>query len=170
MDAGQEAFIGLGSNLGDQRAHLTFALREIKALTLDKKLDVSSLYRTAPVGNVDQPDFYNCVARGRFGGTALELLDRLQAIEAAHQRKRLEHWGPRTLDLDILVFGHVVVDLPELQVPHPRMHERGFVLIPLAELAPELILPVHGKTAAQLWEALTPGQRRGQKVTKITWE
>jgi 2-amino-4-hydroxy-6-hydroxymethyldihydropteridine diphosphokinase len=135
------AWIGLGSNLEDPLAQVSTALQELKLLPDTTLAARSSLYRSDPVGPPGQPDYINAVAAL---DTRLEpeaLLDALQAIEQMHQRVRKIHWGPRTLDLDLLLYGDQVISTPRLIVPHAYMTERNFVLWPLAELAPELILP-----------------------------
>ncbi|MCF8031543.1 MAG: 2-amino-4-hydroxy-6-hydroxymethyldihydropteridine diphosphokinase [Desulfarculaceae bacterium] len=162
--------MGLGCNQGDCQEHLHAALEGLAALAGYATLALSSLYLTAPVGKTDQARFYNAVVRGRYSGEPGELLAGLQAVEKARGRVRLEQWGPRTLDLDLLIFGELVVDLPELTVPHPRLAERGFVLIPLAELAPELIIPGLGLTPGQLWERLPAQERARQELRQIEWD
>jgi 2-amino-4-hydroxy-6-hydroxymethyldihydropteridine diphosphokinase len=135
------AWIGLGSNLEDPLAQVSTALQELRLLPDTTLAARSSLYRSDPVGPPGQPDYINAVAAL---DTRLEpetLLDALQAIEQMHQRVRKIHWGPRTLDLDLLLYGDQVISTPRLTVPHAYMTERNFVLWPLAELAPELILP-----------------------------
>ena len=135
------AWIGLGSNLEDPLAQVSTALQELKLLPDTTLAARSSLYRSDPVGPPGQPDYINAVAAL---DTRLEpeaLLDALQAIEQMHQRVRKIHWGPRTLDLDLLLYGDQVISTPRLTVPHAYMTERNFVRWPLAELAPELILP-----------------------------
>ncbi|MET3999326.1 2-amino-4-hydroxy-6-hydroxymethyldihydropteridine diphosphokinase [Marinobacterium sp. MBR-109] len=135
------AWIGLGSNLEDPLLQVSTALQELKQLPDTTLVAHSSLYRSDPVGPPGQPDYINAVAAL---DTRLEpeaLLDALQAIEQVHQRVRKIHWGPRTLDLDLLLYGDQVISTPRLTVPHACMTERNFVLWPLAELAPELILP-----------------------------
>lgn len=135
------AWIGLGSNLEDPLAQVSTALQELTQLPDTTLAARSSLYRSDPVGPPGQPDYINAVAAL---DTRLEpeaLLDALQAIEQMHQRVRKIHWGPRTLDLDLLLYGDQVISTPRLTVPHAYMTERNFVLWPLAELAPELILP-----------------------------
>ncbi|WP_308366209.1 MULTISPECIES: 2-amino-4-hydroxy-6-hydroxymethyldihydropteridine diphosphokinase [unclassified Microbulbifer] len=134
-------FIGLGSNLADPQQQLRSALDAIAALPQTALLRCSSFYRSAPIGPGNQPDYINAVAELETQLEPLDLLDGLQAIESAHGRERGIRWGARTLDLDILVFGQQHIDEPRLQVPHPRMAERNFVLLPLAELEPELQLP-----------------------------
>ena len=165
-----EVFIGLGSNLGDARAHLRAGRQGLETLAGCRSLAVSSLYHTAPVGVTDQPAFLNAVVRGMFGGEPLELLDALLAIEAGQGRQRRLRWGPRTLDLDLLLFGDQVIDSDRLTTPHPEMHRRVFVLAPLMELAPELVLPVWGQTAAQLLARLSPRERQDQQVERLAWD
>jgi len=139
--AGTEAFIGLGANLDNPLRQVTQALAELDAIARTRVLCASSFYRTAPVGYAEQPDFINAVAKVQTSLTPRELLDALNAIEAAHARRRSVRNAPRTLDLDLLLYGDASVREPGLTVPHPRMHERAFVLVPLAELAPDLRVP-----------------------------
>jgi 2-amino-4-hydroxy-6-hydroxymethyldihydropteridine diphosphokinase len=130
------AFLALGSNLGDRRAHLAAAVARIPDIVA-----VSQLYETDPVGGPPgQGAYLNCVVELRTTRTPRELLAQAQAAEAAARRVRVERWGPRTLDVDVLLVGEEKVDEPDLVVPHPRMWERGFVLVPLADLAPELVI------------------------------
>ena len=130
------AFLALGSNLGDRRAYLAAGVKRLPDVVA-----VSQLYETDPVGGPPgQGAFLNCVVELRTTRTPRELLGAAQAAEAAARRVRVERWGPRTLDVDVLLVGDEVVDEPDLQVPHPRMWERGFVLVPLADLAPELVV------------------------------
>lgn len=129
------AYIGLGSNLADPAAQLCQAFNELDCLPLCQTIACSSLYATPPIGPQDQPDFINAVVLLKTALSPLALLDQLQALEQRHRRQRLRHWGPRTLDLDVLLYGQRTLMHPRLQVPHPRMHERAFVLVPLAEIA-----------------------------------
>lgn len=129
------AYIGLGANLGDAPAALRSAVQAIGALPGTQVLRCSALYRSAPV-DATGPDFYNAVAALRTSLPPHELLAALQSIEAAAGRERPYRNAPRTLDLDILLFDGLAIDTPTLTVPHPRMHERAFVLLPLAEIAP----------------------------------
>ena len=135
------AYIGLGSNLENPRAQVEQALVELAAIPESKLLTSSSLYRSTPVGPGDQPDYINAAALLETALTPLALLDALQAIEQSHQRVRIEHWGPRTLDLDILLLDQLVIDSERLKVPHPYLTQRNFVLYPLTDIAPELHLP-----------------------------
>jgi len=135
------AYIGLGSNLDNPRQHIERALLELAALAGSQLVAQSSLYRSKAIGPGEQPDYINAVALISTSLTPLDLLDALQAIEQAHQRVRLEHWGPRTLDLDILLLDQQTIACPRLQVPHPYLSQRNFVLYPLADIAPQLMLP-----------------------------
>ena len=135
------AYIALGSNLGDSRRLLASALAALDELPDTRLHAISPSYRSAPVGPGEQRDYLNLVARLHTELAAAELLAALQQIETAHGRERRERWGERTLDLDILLYGDAQIDTPELTVPHPRMAERNFVLYPLTDLAPDLVLP-----------------------------
>ncbi|MDX1399455.1 MAG: 2-amino-4-hydroxy-6-hydroxymethyldihydropteridine diphosphokinase [Oceanospirillum sp.] len=138
------AYIGLGSNLEDPVQQLKTALKELNELADTRLIIASSLYSSKPVGPQDQPDFVNAVAMLETSLEPLELLDQLQALEQSHRRVRERHWGPRTLDLDLLLYDDSIIDHPRLIVPHAHMHERGFVLLPLAEISPNLSLPGKG--------------------------
>jgi 2-amino-4-hydroxy-6-hydroxymethyldihydropteridine diphosphokinase len=138
------AFIGLGANLADPGAQLLRALDELAHLPRCALVARSSLWRSAPMGHADQPEYINAVARMDSGLTADELLDELQRVETAHGRLRSFANAPRTLDLDLLLFGDEVRATPRLTLPHPRMHERAFVLKPLLEIAPAAQIPGHG--------------------------
>ena len=130
------AFVGLGSNLGDRRAFLSAAVRD-----LPNKVAVSGVYKTAPIGGPAQGPFLNLVVEMRTSVGPYDLLAICQQLEASAGRARTERWGPRTLDVDVLLYGEFELDDTELTIPHPRMNERAFVLYPLAELAPELLPP-----------------------------
>ena len=132
------AYIGIGSNLDDPVRQVRAAFDELDRLPHTRLVRKSSLYRTAPVGHADQPDFINAVAQLETGLPAERLLAELQELEARHGRARSFPNAPRTLDLDILIFGKIKLDTPGLRIPHPRMHERAFVLQPLMEISPEL--------------------------------
>jgi 2-amino-4-hydroxy-6-hydroxymethyldihydropteridine diphosphokinase len=143
------AWIGLGANLGDTRATLRAAFAALAALPRTRLLDRSSLYRSAPV-DAGGPDYLNAVALIDTGLDADELLAQLLAIERRHGRERPFPNAPRTLDLDLLLYGDAQIASPTLTVPHPRLHTRAFVLAPLAELAPGLCIPGRGAVAALL--------------------
>lgn len=136
-----DAFIGLGSNLGDSVALLCEARATLASLPQTRLIAVSPLYRSAPIGPQDQPDFFNAVVRIDTRLDPSSLLVALQKIEQQAGRVRLRHWGERTLDLDILLYGNQRIDHPDLQVPHPRLHQRAFVLKPLLDIAAEITLP-----------------------------
>ena len=138
------AYVGIGSNLDDPAHHVRSALAELDELPHTRVVRQSSLYRSAPMGYAAQPEFVNAVAQLETGLPAERLLAELQEIEARHGRRRSFANAPRTLDLDVLLYGDAVVDLPALKIPHPRMHERAFVLAPLLDIAPDLSLPQHG--------------------------
>ncbi|MCC8626761.1 2-amino-4-hydroxy-6-hydroxymethyldihydropteridine diphosphokinase [Xanthomonas vesicatoria] len=142
----QVAFVGLGANLGPAEASVRAAIAALGALPQSVLVAASRLYRTPAWGREDQPDFINAVAQLRTALAPLQLLDGLLGIEQSFGRERQagERWGPRTLDLDLLLYADQVIDLPRLQVPHPHLHARGFAMLPLAELAPEAIIPGHG--------------------------
>jgi 2-amino-4-hydroxy-6-hydroxymethyldihydropteridine diphosphokinase len=132
------AYVGLGSNLQQPRIQVSEALTELALLPETHLTARSSLYRTQPLGPDGQPDYINAVAAITTGLSAQALLEALQALENRHGRVRTDvRWGPRTLDLDLLLYGNTKIDTPGLQVPHPRMTERAFVLVPLAEIAPD---------------------------------
>ncbi|WP_409523749.1 2-amino-4-hydroxy-6-hydroxymethyldihydropteridine diphosphokinase [Nitrincola sp. MINF-07-Sa-05] len=134
-------FIGLGSNLDNPTDQVMQALKELQDLPGISLMASSSLYRSDPMGPQDQPDYINAVAMLDTQLTPLALLDQLQTLEHAHQRIRLQHWGPRTLDLDLLLYGNQLITCERLTVPHPGLTERNFVLWPLAEIAPDLKFP-----------------------------
>jgi 2-amino-4-hydroxy-6-hydroxymethyldihydropteridine diphosphokinase len=143
-DGSQTAHIGLGSNLDDPVRHVRRGVEELGRLPRTRLVACSSLYRSAPVGKLDQPDFVNAVAVLNTTLAPRELLQELLALEARHGRVRGERDGPRTLDLDLLLLGDRVIREPGLEVPHARMHERAFVLVPLAEVSPEAVIPGRG--------------------------
>lgn len=140
---GATAYLGLGGNLGDPVANMSAALQALDAAP-DIDVDaVSPLYRTPPWGVAEQPDFMNAVARVRTSLAPRALLDRCLQIERSLKRERRERWGPRIIDLDVLVYDQVEMAEEGLILPHPRMHERAFVLVPLADIAPDLRLDGH---------------------------
>lgn len=138
----REAYIGFGGNLGDVAATFDKALTELLADGHCHLISSSSLYRSPPWGGVVQPDYLNAVVKIETSHTARKLLQRLMAVEQTHGRDRRNEvrWGARSLDLDLLLFGDTRITESDLEVPHPRMLERAFVLIPLLEIAPDLVL------------------------------
>ncbi len=140
------AFIGLGSNLGERETTVREALEQISQLTDTTLVRVSSLYDSEAMGPEEQPDFVNAVAQVETGLSARQLLWNLLLIEKRLGRARSQKWGPRTIDLDLLLFGDQVIDDDDLSVPHPEITRRSFVLAPLAELEPGLIHPLTGQS------------------------
>jgi 2-amino-4-hydroxy-6-hydroxymethyldihydropteridine diphosphokinase len=138
-------YLALGSNLGERAEHLQTAIDSLVAVPDVTVVAVSSIYETDPVGGPDQDRYLNAVVALDTALTPRELLALAQRLEADAQRVRRERWGPRTLDVDVLLVGDAVVSEPDLEVPHPRMWERGFVLAPLHDVAPDLVeVPVDG--------------------------
>ena len=146
------AFVGIGSNLGDREGHLRKALELLAAEDGIEIVAVSTLRETEPVGPVEQGPFLNGAVEVETEMPPQKLLERLLDVEQRLGRVRRERFGPRTIDLDLLVYGDEVVEEPGLTVPHPRLHERRFALEPLAELAPTLVLPGRGSVSALLAE------------------
>lgn len=137
----QMAFIGLGSNLDNPQQQMQTALKAMALLPEVHLIAVSSFYKTKPFGPQDQPDFVNAVAKINTSFAPQALLSALQVIENQQGRTRAEKWGPRTIDLDIILFGQQQLELPHLQIPHPEFAKRATVLYPLFEVAPNLVLP-----------------------------
>jgi len=160
-------YLGLGANLGDRLANLRLALQRLQ--TLARLEEVSSLYETQPQGVTDQPLFFNAVCRLSTGLEPQPLLRFLKNLEReTGRRPGGQTWGPRPIDLDILLYDDRLVDAPELTVPHPRLAERAFVLVPLCELAPELRHPLLGKTMEELLASL--GEKGVKKTAPRGWE
>ncbi|MEW6182815.1 MAG: 2-amino-4-hydroxy-6-hydroxymethyldihydropteridine diphosphokinase [Bacillota bacterium] len=163
MPEGITAYIGVGCNLGDCTKNLRDAMRVLGRTEGIKVRRVAPLYRTAPVGMSNQPEFLNTVAEVTTTFAPRDLLNSLLQVEKELGRVRKERWGPRVIDLDLLLYGDAHIVEPGLEVPHPRLGDRAFVVVPLAALAPELILS-GGVTAAALAEEL----RKAQKVVEVT--
>jgi 2-amino-4-hydroxy-6-hydroxymethyldihydropteridine diphosphokinase len=159
------AYLSLGSNLGDRQSYLREAIRRLRPV--GRVEAISSLYETQPVELTDQPWFLNCALALEISDSPAQLLRQLLGIETAMGRQRIQNKGPRTIDLDIVLFGDLVVNTPGLTIPHPAMQERRFVLAPLAEIAPLAVHPRLQKTIQELLEELPPGQivkRRKKKL------
>ena len=158
------AYVGLGSNLGgparDAHAQVLAAIEELAGLPRTRLVARSSLYRSAPVGYLSQPDFVNAVVRLETGLAPGELLDALLALEQRHGRERSFRDAPRTLDLDLLLHGAASISSERLTLPHPRMHQRAFVLAPLVEIAPDVAIPGRGRAAELLRACGAQGVRR----------
>ena len=155
------AYVGLGSNLDDPVAQLTRAFAELAALPDTRLMARSPLYRSAPMGPQDQPEYINAAAALATGLAPQALLQALFAIERAHGRRRdAVRWGPRTLDLDLLLYADLVLREPGLTLPHPGVHERAFVLYPLADIAPALGVPGHGSVSDLRGRSRDAGIRR----------
>jgi 2-amino-4-hydroxy-6-hydroxymethyldihydropteridine diphosphokinase len=152
MSAPVRAAIGLGGNLGDASATLRDAFEALDRLPGTRLLRASPLYRTPAWGNTDQPDFVNAAVLVETTLAARALLDALLDLERRFGRRREAgaQWGPRILDLDVLLYGDAAIDEPGLRVPHPHLHERAFALLPLADIAPEWVVPGHGSVATLL--------------------
>jgi len=156
----ESVYIGLGSNLGDREGALLSAVAELGKIPGTRVTALSPFYVTDPVGPVEQDSFLNAAARVVTTLDPFELLVQLKRIEReVFRRTPTVHWGPRTMDLDILIFGSRVIDTDELTVPHPRLSERRFALQPLADIDPRLVHPALGQTVAELLALLPPGER-----------
>jgi 2-amino-4-hydroxy-6-hydroxymethyldihydropteridine diphosphokinase len=155
------AYIGLGANQADPQSQILSAFSELGTLPQTRLIARSSLYRSAPLGHAAQPDFVNAVAQLETGLAPLELLAEIQAIELRHGRERSFRNAPRTLDLDLLLYDELSLDAAGLRLPHPRMHERAFVLQPLTEIAPEARIPGYGSARELL------GRCTGQRIEKL---
>lgn len=156
----QCAYIGLGSNLGDRELKLLMAVAELGKLPGSRVTGVSHFYETEPVGGPPQDNFYNAVVRLATTLEPLALLDQLKRIEVeVFHRKPSGHWGPRSMDLDILLYGELILDGERLTIPHPRLAERRFALQPLADLDPSLIHPSLGRSIAELLASLSSAEK-----------
>lgn len=157
--------VSLGSNLGDREGALRHAVIRLSALPGISGVHTSSLYETDPVGGVAQPNFLNAVAVATAAGhaplhVARELLDLARSVESDLHRQRRERWGPRTVDVDVLAVGDLINTDPELTVPHPRLSERAFVLVPWAEVDPDFVVPQQGRVT-DLLQTISQDERAG---------
>ena len=143
-------FLGLGSNLGDRRKNLFDCLREFESDNRTEIRRLSSFYETEPFGETDQPRFYNAVAQIATDFDPVQLLDRIKEIEKKIGREKTYRWGPRKIDIDILAYGDVSLDLPDLVIPHPQLHLRRFALIPLKEIASRFFHPKLNKSIDEI--------------------
>lgn len=158
---GHSVLLAFGANLGDRADSIKRALALLESDC--SPLSSSSLYETAPWGDVDQPAFLNAVAGGRTACAPLALLRRCKQIETDLGRVASRPWGPRKIDVDLLAYDGLLLATPDLWLPHPRLHERAFVLVPLAEVAPEWRHPLLERTAKELLESLSELDRDGVK-------
>lgn len=159
-----KVYFGLGSNLDDPEKNIINGLRMLKMKGIEL-LKLSSLYYTEPVGKEDQPYFYNMVAKGLTSYTPEELLKVIKDIEKLLGRVWTEKWGPRIIDIDILFYNDLILNTPELTIPHPELHKRDFVLVPFTEIEPDFVHPVFKKTIEELLHS--PHQRKEVKWHKF---
>jgi 2-amino-4-hydroxy-6-hydroxymethyldihydropteridine diphosphokinase len=141
----QKAFIGIGSNIGDSIGNCITGIAKLKEDKRIRLISRSSMYATSPVSTIEQNDFINCAACVMWAGPPFELLALLNSIEEKMGRERNVKNGPRTIDLDILLFGDLIIDTPLLKIPHPELHNRKFALIPCIEIEPAVVHPIYGK-------------------------
>jgi len=149
-------YLSLGSNLGDREANLRNAIERLRGV--GNPVAISSFYETEPIDVVSQPWFLNCAVKLDTEKMPRQLIAAILSLEQEMGRQRKQQKAPRTIDIDILLFGSSIIEIPSLTIPHPRMHERRFVLEPLAEIAPDARHPVFKRTIRELREALPPGQ------------
>lgn len=166
MTVAVRAYIGLGSNLNNPAAQIRQALTALAALPSTRMLAHSHIYKSKPLGPPEQADFLNAAAILETQLEPLALLRNLHNLEEQQGRRRTRErrWGPRTLDLDILVYGELALHTPELTLPHPGVHLRSFVLYPLAELAPELVIPGHGSVRALRERCTSPAIEKYEEI------
>jgi dihydroneopterin aldolase/2-amino-4-hydroxy-6-hydroxymethyldihydropteridine diphosphokinase len=158
-----KVFIGIGSNLGNKEENICKAIKLIGELDSTEVIDASSFYKTSPVGFVDQDWFINAVIKIKTYLPPNELMSSLLSIESSLGRIRKEKWGARTIDLDILFYGNIILNEEDITVPHPHLHERKFVLEPFCEIEPEFVHPVYNKSILRLCNELQGDER----ITKL---
>ena len=161
------AYISIGSNLGDRLGYVKEAIRKLEQSKDIEICRASSVYETEPVGHEDQPCFLNVALELRTNLEPLSLLEHLLGIENQMGRKREQRWGPRNIDLDLLLYDDVVLNSDKLTLPHPRMHQRRFVLVPLAEIAPKVVLPSLKKTVERLLKELCVDSNSGKNESEV---
>jgi 2-amino-4-hydroxy-6-hydroxymethyldihydropteridine diphosphokinase len=164
-----EAYLGLGANLGDRGAALNGAAAAIAKIPGVRLLDVSPVYETEPIGAVEQPPFLNAVVAVETTLAPADLLPLLREIETALGRRERERWGPREIDIDILLYDGLVYSDEAVTVPHPEMERRRFVLVPLREIAPDLVHPVNGMRVEEMAAAVRDNGRVKLSSTRIRW-
>ena len=155
----EKVYLSLGANLGDRLNNLARARREISKIKNTRILSFSSIYETLPWGQEKQPDFLNQAAALETALEPMELLAALQAIEIKMGRQKREKWGPREIDIDILLFGNLIIVSEQLIIPHPLLRKRLFVLVPLQELEPELVFPEDGASIEEVLNSVSPRER-----------
>jgi 2-amino-4-hydroxy-6-hydroxymethyldihydropteridine diphosphokinase len=159
--------LALGSNMGDSAGILQGALDDLAAVPGLDLVAVSAVFETDPVGGPEQEPYLNAVVLGLWTSGAHELLEATSGVEQAWHRERSVRWGPRTLDIDILAVGDLTIDTPDLVVPHPRAHERGFVLVPWLDVAADATIPGRGRVADLVTEVDVAGVRRTSTVLRV---
>ena len=164
----RNSVFSIGSNLGDRLEYLNLAVRALRATPGLRLTGVSSVYATAPVGVLTQPDFLNAVVTAESTLPSMVMLERALAIEDAFNRVRTTRWGPRTIDVDLIMVGDRQLETPELTLPHPRAHERAFVLVPWLEVQPDAVLVGHGRIADLVAGLDTAGVHRCDEE-RIDW-
>lgn len=157
MNPKETVYLGMGTNLGDRLQQIKQAVHLLRRINGVKVTKLSSIYETEPVGYLEQPHFLNLVCEIQTTLTPTHLFAQIQMIEQRLKRVRTVRWGPRTIDIDILLFGSRIIHQPDLVVPHPRMLQRSFVMVPLAELVHDLIIPGTARTVAQ-WRKMLSDQ------------
>ncbi len=169
MSDGEGVYLGLGANLGNRAENLRLALRYLSSLAPAQ--EVSSLYETVPLGDAEQPAFYNAVCRVATGLTPQALLQYLKSVEFEIGRRPAPRWAPRPIDLDLLLYSQRIIEKPELTVPHPRLAERAFVLVPLVEIAPDLRHPLLGRSISEMASSLPADDLAGvRRLEPSGWE
>ncbi len=163
----ETAYIGFGSNLGDRQKYIFDAINLLKNTQGIFLCEVSPIYETKPVGYKDQPDFLNCVAKIETTLSPEKLLDACVYIENELERKRIIKWGPRTIDLDVLFYGDLIVNNENLKIPHPLLHEREFVLVPLKDLSPDFRHPKFHNSIDELYKSFLKKHKSTDEIKRF---